>query len=184
MFDNISNYLLNLVFSLFGAALLLRAWGQAVQLPPYNPISRAVFQVTDWLVLRLRRLLPSNARVDWASLAGAWLTALLMLILAATLEGGNPAVLLPFGLLIATLIVCKWALNLLFWLILLFSVLSWVNPRSEIMWVLAQLINPFLAPIKRFLPAGGVIDFSPLILLVMVQIVLMVLGGVMMNLGL
>jgi len=58
---------------------------------------------------------------------------------------------------------------------LLLGVLSWINPRSEAMWVLQLLTAPFLNPIRRMLPATSGIDFSPLILIVIVQILLRVL---------
>ena len=58
MFGDIARFLLNTVFTLFGAALLLRAWMQVVRMPPYNPVSNAVMQATNWIVLPLRKILP------------------------------------------------------------------------------------------------------------------------------
>jgi hypothetical protein len=40
MFGEIARFLLNTVFTLFGAALILRVWMQAVRVPPYNPSRR------------------------------------------------------------------------------------------------------------------------------------------------
>jgi YggT family protein len=48
MFGDITRFLLDTIFSLFGAALLLRAWTQAVRLSPRNPLSQAIFQLTGW----------------------------------------------------------------------------------------------------------------------------------------
>ena len=62
MFGDIARFLLNTVFTLFGAALLLRAWMQVVRMPPYNPVSNAVMQATNWIVLPLRKILPGAAR--------------------------------------------------------------------------------------------------------------------------
>ncbi|MGI4984191.1 MAG: YggT family protein, partial [Janthinobacterium lividum] len=50
MFGDIARFLIDIVFTLFGAALILRVWMQAVRLPPRNPFSQGVFQITDWLV--------------------------------------------------------------------------------------------------------------------------------------
>src|ERR1700731_3026144 len=101
MFEEIANYLINIISSLFGAALLLRAWAQAVRLSPNNPYSQAVFQATNWLVLPLRRILPGFAGVDWACIAGAWLTAALALVLTVLIQGVSPLVVLPLGLIVA-----------------------------------------------------------------------------------
>jgi len=43
MFGDITRFLLDTIFSLFGAALLIRAWTQAVRLSPRNPLSQAIF---------------------------------------------------------------------------------------------------------------------------------------------
>jgi YggT family protein len=50
--------------------------------------------------------------------------------------------------------------------------LSWVNPRFD--GVLGRFVfettEPFLAPIRRILPQTGMIDFSPLVLMVIVSL--------------
>jgi YggT family protein len=59
------------------------------------------------------------------------------------------------------------------WLIILARVLlSWVNPRFEgtIPRFIHETTEPLLAPIRRVLPQTGMIDFSPLILLILVGV--------------
>ena len=54
------------------------------------------------------------------------------------------------------------------WLVILGRVLmSWIDPRFEkpLGQFLYSLTEPFLAPIRRVLPQTGMFDFSPLILL-------------------
>ena len=55
------------------------------------------------------------------------------------------------------------------WLLILGRVLlSWVNPRFDgtiPRWIF-ETTEPLLAPIRRLLPQSGMIDFSPLILLI------------------
>ena len=67
-------------------------------------------------------------------------------------------------------------------LILLARVLaSWfqVDPYNPLMQLLYRLTEPVLAPIRRFLPPAGAIDFSPVVAFVLIivakQIVLRVL---------
>jgi len=80
------------------------------------------------------------------------------------------------GLVVALLTVVKWGLNLMLWLTVLMGILSWVNPRTEAMWALQQLTAPLLNPIRRRLPATGGIDFSLLVLIILIQVALMVLA--------
>jgi YggT family protein len=174
MFGDIARFLLNTVFTLFGAALLLRAWMQVVRMPPYNPVSNAVLQATNWLVLPLRHVFRGTRGIDWASVAAAVLAALVYVVLMVALAGVDPLGLAPVLVIVALLTVVKWALNLLIWLTILMALLSWLNPRSPAMPLLYQLTAPFLNPLRRILPQFGGIDLSPILLFVIVQILLMV----------
>ncbi|MDE1183451.1 YggT family protein [Paraburkholderia sp.] len=174
MFGDIARFLLNTVFTLFGAALLLRAWLQVVRLPPYNPVSNAVFQVTNWIVLPLRKILPSTKNIDWASIVAALIAALVYVVLMVLLTGIDPLSLAPTLAIVALLTVIKWALNLIIWMTILMALLSWLNPRSPAMPILFQLTAPFLSPLRRVVPQIGGIDLSPILLFVIVQVLLMV----------
>ena len=59
------------------------------------------------------------------------------------------------------------------WLLVLGRVLmSWVDPvgRTTLGAFLIQTTEPFLAPIRRALPQTGMIDFSPLIVLLILGV--------------
>ena len=174
MFGDIARFLLNTVFTLFGAALLLRAWLQVVRMPPYNPVTNAVLQATNWIVLPLRRILPSTRSIDWASIVATLLAAIIYVVLMVVLTGADPLTLLPTLLIVAVLTVVKWALNLIIWMTILMALLSWLNPRSPAMPILYQLTAPFLNPLRRIVPQLGGIDLSPILLFVIVQVLLMV----------
>lgn len=42
-----------------------------------------------------------------------------------------------------------------------------------------RLLEPVYRPIRRILPATGAVDFAPLVLIILLNIVLIVLGGIM-----
>ena len=174
MFGDIARFLLNTVFTLFGAALLLRAWLQVVRMPPYNPVTNAVLQATNWIVLPLRHILHSTRNIDWASLVAALIAAIVYVVLMVVLTGADPLTLVPTLLIVAVLTVIKWALNLIIWMTILMALLSWLNPRSPAMPILYQLTAPFLNPLRRVVPNLGGIDLSPILLFVIVQVLLMV----------
>ena len=60
-------------------------------------------------------------------------------------------------------------LDVFFYAILLQVILSWVNPQSAVSSVLNNLTKPILAPIQRFLPVAGGMDFSPVVALILIQ---------------
>jgi YggT family protein len=80
-------------------------------------------------------------------------------------------------LLLAALVqVLRWALYMVFFLVLLHVILSWVNPYAPVAPGIALLVRPFLAPFQRIIPLVGGVDLSPIALIVVVQILLLVVN--------
>jgi YggT family protein len=63
-------------------------------------------------------------------------------------------------------------------LVLVFAVMSWVNPNSPIHYIFSRLVGPMLRPIQNILPTFGGIDLSPLALLAVIQISTMILQSI------
>ncbi|CAG7597869.1 YggT family protein [Candidatus Vallotia tarda] len=175
MFGTIARFLLHTIFTLFGTALLLRAWFPIVKLTPYSPLLQAIFQATNWLVVPLRRIIPASRCIDWTSLFAAWLSAIIFVVMMVVASGGNPALLFPVGFVIATLTMIKWVLNLIILLTLIMTLLLWFNPLSPAIKILLQLTTPLFHPIRRVIPQLGRIDFSPLILIIIIEILLIII---------
>lgn len=56
-------------------------------------------------------------------------------------------------------------------IILVDVVLSFfMNPFHPVRQTLDSIVEPMLAPIRRFMPNTGMLDFSPLILLIVIQL--------------
>ena len=64
------------------------------------------------------------------------------------------------------------ALQGLFYLLLMYAVLSWVQPQSPAMGFLDRLISPVLLPFQRAIPRIGGIDLSALVLMLILQVLL------------
>lgn len=177
MFSDVLYFVLNILFSLFGIALIIRAWMYAIRLHPFNPYSQAVLRATNWLVTPIRNLIKPSNRIDWPSLFACWLTALAYLWLVWVILTGQLPVpeAMVRSLVAAALTVAKWAFNVLLWVTLIQAVLSWVNPMAPIMPLLQTLTAPLLDPIRRIMPNLGGLDLSPLALLLIAQVAIMVL---------
>lgn len=177
MFSDVLQFIINILFSLFGIALIIRAWIYAIRLHPFNPYSQAVLRTTEWLVGPIRRIIAPGNRVDWPSIIASWLTALAFLLLTWVVLTGQapPLESIPRALVTAFLTVLKWTFNVILWLTLIQAILSWVNPLAPVMPVLRTLTAPLLDPIRRILPNLGGLDLSPLVLLVLAQVAMMIL---------
>ena len=88
MLYQIPSFLLDVIVGLLGGACLLRLYMQYHRVPFGNPLGRFVFAVTDWIVLPLRRVVPSVKRWDLASGVAAWLLVLAKFLLLWLLMGG------------------------------------------------------------------------------------------------
>ena len=69
------------------------------------------------------------------------------------------------------------ALSVLFWLVLIQALLTWIPGLvAGSAWLQAvdraagRILSPLLDPIRRRLPSGGAIDFSPLVLMLLIQV--------------
>lgn len=57
-------------------------------------------------------------------------------------------------------------------LVLAQAIMSYfVSPYHPVRQALDRLLDPLYAPIRRILPQTGMLDFSPLVLIILVQIV-------------
>ena len=84
-------------------------------------------------------------------------------------------------------------LNVLWWIIIVQAILSWliafnvVNMTSPFVRSLAtaldRLTAPLYRPIRRFLPDFGGIDFSPLVVLLLIMVVQKLLAGAAMDIA-
>ncbi|MCA0370201.1 MAG: YggT family protein [Proteobacteria bacterium] len=82
-----------------------------------------------------------------------------------------------FGLVLSLL---KWAviLNVVLSWLLNFGIINLHNPFVNMVGdVLFRVTEPLLAPIRRLLPSMGGLDFSPLVLILIIVFFEMVMGG-------
>lgn len=174
MLFQIASFLLDVLAGLLGGACLLRLYMQYQRIPFGNPVGRLVFALTDWLVLPLRKVLPTVRKVDLASLAGAYLLQLAQYGILWLLAGGGPGGVVPllalFGLL-------RLVVSGMIGLVIVYAILSWVRADSPITDVIDRLTAPLLRPFRKLIPLVGGFDLSPLALLVVLQIAAIVLAN-------
>ena len=57
-----------------------------------------------------------------------------------------------------------------------------MSPYHPLRRAIDNLVEPLLGPIRRILPQTGMLDFSPLVLIILVQIIARVLVGLLVKL--
>lgn len=172
-------FLLDAVVSFFCALFLLRFMMQVMRVSFAGQLGNFVVALTNWAVKPLRRFIPGIGGLDWSSLFAALALQLLLagLIVGASghLIEADPA---SVALMVAWLAVrglLRLAVYILIGALILQAVLSWINPYSPLSAPAHQLTRPLLDPIRRFVPLISGIDLSPLVAILLLQVVLMFL---------
>lgn len=169
---------LQMVAGFFTMLLLVRVFMRYMRISFIGQFGQFVLATTNWAVRPFQRILPTIAAIDLASLIPAWLLQAALAVLIALLSpiplGSALGVLAGSGI-VGALELVSTALMLLMGAVIVGAILSWVNPYAPIISTLSQLTRPFLRPFQRLIPAVSGIDLSPLVLLVIIQVVLFVL---------
>lgn len=67
--------------------------------------------------------------------------------------------------------------------VLVWAVSSWIlAPYHPVREALDRIVEPMLAPIRRILPATGQIDFSPMILIILLTLGARILSSIILSL--
>lgn len=170
--NEIFGYLVQTVLSLYLIAMLLRFLLQLVRADFYNPICQFLVKVTNPLVIPVRKVVPAIAGVDTASLLLAIL--LQMASIGAMLYIQYNAVPGPVLLLLGGLLgVVALLVNIYFFALLAMIILSWVaaGSRHPAIYLLYQITEPVMAPFRKALPAMGGMDFSPILVFILINII-------------
>ena len=171
MVYTIINLIIDTIASVLAALLLLRFWLQAVRVRPPMSLGQFIFRLTDWLVLPLRRTLPGSGGLDWASLAGAVLVALI----SVAIELGVRSQFLPSAwLLLSLLSMIHWIVYGFIGLIFIEVIFSWVNPDAPLAPLVYALNQPLMRPMRRLIPPIAGVDLSPIVAFLLLRIVLFV----------
>lgn len=180
MLNSILTLIIDSIAVILGGVLLLRFWMQVVRVRPPSSLGQFTFQLTDWLVRPLRRVLPGVGGYDWASLAGACLIIVVAVAIDLALFSRFSV---EFLVLLSLMRFCEWVFYGFMGLIIIEAIFSWVNPHAPLAPFIRALNEPLLRPLRRVIPLVGSIDLSPLVALILLRIGLMLVGSLIMSLA-
>lgn len=170
-------FLANTVFGLFTIALLLRFYMQWARAAYRNPLSEFLSALTDFMVRPARRAIPGLWGLDLATLVLAWLIQVLELFLILQIKDyslASAAGSAYAGLaLLAMVTIVKLGLYIVIAVVVFQAVLSWINPYTPLAPLLNKMTRPFLRIFQKLIPPIGNVDLSPLVVIVICQLLLM-----------
>ncbi|MBU1311944.1 MAG: YggT family protein [Gammaproteobacteria bacterium] len=162
-------FLINTAFSLYLMVVLLRIWLQWARADFYNPLSQFVVKATNPVVIPLRRLLPSIGKIDTASVLLALVLVIAQSVCLRYLAFGQ--VFLPNLLVMALPMLVREALTLFFWVLIIRAIMSWFSQgNNPIEYLMHQLTEPVLRPVRRIIPPIAGLDLSVLVVIIALNV--------------
>jgi YggT family protein len=182
-FSNAGVFLLDAVFGLYISAVLLRLLFQIVRADFYNPLCQAIVTVTNPVLRPLRRYIPALLNIDTASVLLILVLQLVNTYLVALVIGIAPKLL---GLLVVAIAeIAKKTVWIFMGAVLVQIVLSWVAPGgyNPVIGVINGLSEPLLRPARRLLPPLGGLDFSAMLVVIGLNLLLMLVVAPLQDVG-
>ena len=163
-------FLVRTLFGLYILAVMLRFLLQWVRADFYNPISQFLVKATNPPLLPLRRVIPGWMGIDLAAVVLMLLLQCVEWIVVAGLQGAALSLGALLVLSVASLL--GLLLDVYLYAILIQVILSWVSPGTynSATVLLYRLTEPVLAPARRVIPPMGGLDFSPIVVLIGIQL--------------
>lgn len=174
MFAQIATFLIDTIVSFFVVLLLARFHFQWLRVPFRNPMGEFLLATTSWIVLPARRVIPSLAGFDLATLIVAWLLQAVGLWAQAAIAGAEPS-----GIALAAIAgvdLIRYSVYILVFAVFVQVAISWINPDAPLGPLFDMVTRPFLRPLRRFVPPVGRVDLTPMVLLIILYVLLIPLN--------
>jgi YggT family protein len=174
-------FLVSTLLELMVLVFVLRLVLQSVRANFYNPISQAILRITNPLVIPARRVIPAWGRLDLPTVV---VIAALQIASTLTLLGLQSAFYgysfpgpVVFAMA-AMLGLARLVIRFYFFALLVYALMSWFGPRQQnpVGNLLASVCEPLMRPVRRLLPPMGGLDFSVLLILLLLQTLLIALS--------
>ncbi len=167
-------FLIEMFFKLYINAVLLRFLFQLCRADFYNPFSQFLVKITQLPLKILRSFIPSIGRIDTASIVLMLILEVMLILLSSNfdLQSLNIVVVLMFSVIELV----KELFDILEYAVIGRVLLSWINPNtfnafSSLLW---SITEPLFRICRQFIPNLGMIDLSPMIILLGIQLVKMI----------
>ena len=170
--SSISTYLVQTLGSFFLTLVILRFLLQLVKADFYNPISLFIVNATQLVSSPIRALLPAFRSFDVASLVLAILLQWIIVQLTYTINNlgvVNFFIAISWGFVG----ILSMILNIYMYGLLATIVISWIAPQSQhpAITLINQIIYPAMDPFRRLIPPLGMIDLSPMLFFIVLNVI-------------
>jgi YggT family protein len=150
----------------------------------FSPISQSIYQITDPGIAPIQQHLLRGKVIkgpyDWACFV---LLAFCVFVKMVVLGLFLLKKLLPISYLVfyTAVDLIVEPCNILFYAIILRALMSWFNPhwQNPFASLLIDITEPILRTIRRVLPNLGMVDFSPLVAIILLKVIELLFLGLL-----
>ena len=183
--QEIALFLIGTIFSIYISLVMIRFLLAIVRADFYNPISQTIVRFTNPPLVLLRRIIPPVGRIDTSAIVLMLILQLLELWLRTFIIGHPVPVTALFVLTLFELI--KLTIWIYIIALILQAIMSWINPgmyqmQNPMASILHQLTAPIMKPVRNILPRTGMIDFSPMLAIIGLYVLLIIVNGILRSL--
>jgi YggT family protein len=163
-------FLIQTFFGIYFVLIMVRFLMQVSRADYYNPLCQGIIKVTDPAISPFRKLLPTVRGVDFATLTVGFLVELIAIVLIMLVMGGAPFLPIYIGWVLVGML--SIIFDIYFFALLIMVISSWIAPYSThpAMTLVRQLTEPICAPARKLLPPMGGMDFSIILVFVVITL--------------
>ena len=172
-FIQAGSFLISTLVGFYIILVMLRFLLQVIRADFYNPFSQFIVKVTNPPLLPIRQVVPGMFGLDVSSLVLAYVLQIAELLLLSLLKGVAIPIFIILWLAIGKLV--SLVLYIYLFAIIIQAVMSWINPNNynPITALIHQITEPVLRPARNMLPPFSGIDFSPLLVIIVINLMIM-----------
>ena len=180
---NAIEFLIHTLFGLYLIAIMLRVLLQLTRADFYNPVSQFLVKVTNPPLIPLRRVIPGFMGIDFAAIVLMIVIKAVEIFLIVLIKGVSIKISGLVVLSIAELL--RLLINVYFFTILIQVIISWVNPGTynPAVSLLYSINEPLLSRARRIIPPISGFDLSPIVVIILLQLISMLLIQPIADLG-
>jgi len=176
--QQIGLFLVETLLSLYISAVVIRFLLGYARADFYNPLSQFLVKITNPVLVPVRRFVPSIGKLDTSAVAVALVLIIIKVLLIAAIVGVSANIVSLIWLAVGELI--RSVIWVYIIALILMAVISWIGSShgNPVAPLVNSLVSPLVTPVRRRMPPVGMLDLSPMVVMIGLYILLIIVNGV------
>ncbi len=175
-------FLVSCIFDFYIMVLVIRLVLAYVNADYNHPLTQFVIKLTSAVVKPLKKFLPDIRGIETATIVLIFIVTMFKCLILNLLSFGIPNLLGVFIYSIGD--VLRLFLLTISIALLIQALLSFIQPASPAYGILSRATAPLLRPLQRFIPPISGVDITPIVAIVILQLLFILIARPIMSYGL